>query len=159
MPNASAAVPTGYRLVGGGARVNWTGAGNLLVKSTPLVGLTTWSVSSKQHRYVSSATITAYAIGLNPVIPGFGTIDVDLQTAQSSTVPTGVAVSTVNVEQSWVLTCVGGTSTYNDYEGRLLFGISPDDGNSRTVSARSKDHSRASSGYVNVAAIKIRKKP
>lgn len=158
-PNTSVSVPTGYKLVGGGARVNWTGAGNLLVKSTPVVGLTTWSVSSKQHRYVSPATITAYAIGLSPVIPGFGTIDVDLQTAQSSTVSTGVAISTLNVEQSWVLSCVGGNSVYSDNEGRLLFGISPDDGNARTVSARSKDHSRSSTGYVSVSAIKIRKRP
>jgi hypothetical protein len=120
--------------------------------------LTTWSVSGKDHKNQSPSTITAYAIGLNPTISGFGTIEVDLQTAQSSTVQGGIAVSSVNVEQSWVLSCVGGKSTYSGY-GRMLFGIYPSDGNSRTVLAYSKDHSVQSSGYVNVAAIKIRKRP
>src|SRR5215469_2593426 len=34
-PAAHVTVPPGYKLVGGGARVNWSGAGNLLTASYP----------------------------------------------------------------------------------------------------------------------------
>ncbi|MCG8379087.1 MAG: cell envelope integrity protein TolA [Proteobacteria bacterium] len=62
-PSVSVSVESGFLLTGGGARVNWTGAGNLLTSSYS-VGDGTWSASSKDHSHVDSATITAYAIGL-----------------------------------------------------------------------------------------------
>jgi hypothetical protein len=156
-PNTSVSVPTGYKLIGGGARVNWSGQGNLLVDSHPNTTLTTWSVASKDHVNSSPATIEAYAIGLNPIIPGFGEIEVALQTAQSSTTQKGVTTATLNVEQTSVLSCIGADS-YSDATGRLLTAMYPADGNSRTVYARTKDHVFASPGYVIVKAIKLKKK-
>jgi hypothetical protein len=65
-PSASVAVQEGYALAGCGARVNWSGAGNLLWKIKPL-GLPTQrscEVASKDHNAASPATIDAFAVGL-----------------------------------------------------------------------------------------------
>jgi len=59
----SVSVEPGFLLTGGGARVNWTGVGNILTSSYS-AGDGTWNASSKDHSFADSATITAYAIGL-----------------------------------------------------------------------------------------------
>jgi hypothetical protein len=60
-----------YVLVGGGARVNWTGVGNLLTASFPnLSGTGIWTASSKDHLKPDAATLTTYAIGLRSKLPG-----------------------------------------------------------------------------------------
>ncbi len=62
-PTAVASLPSGYTLVGGGARVNWSGAGNLLHASYP--NGNSWVASSKDHVISSPATVTSYAVGLS----------------------------------------------------------------------------------------------
>jgi hypothetical protein len=52
-----------YVLVGGGARVNYTGEGNLLTASYPLDS-TTWKASSKDHFRNDPATIDVWALGI-----------------------------------------------------------------------------------------------
>lgn len=42
-PTASVTVPAGYKLVSGGARVNWHGAGNMLTASYPSSDNTAWT--------------------------------------------------------------------------------------------------------------------
>lgn len=62
-PSQSVSVGDGD-LVGGGAKDNWTGTGNLLTASYPLNNHE-WEAKGKSHISSSSATITAYAIGLS----------------------------------------------------------------------------------------------
>src|SRR6185437_10831382 len=52
-------------LTGGGAFVNWHGAGNLLTASFPNSD-TSWEVRSKDHDISDPSQITAYAIGMRP---------------------------------------------------------------------------------------------
>ena len=64
-PEQEVAVEPGYVLVGGGAHVDWSGAGNMLFASHPLGdGKTTWRAQSKDHVWGDPARITAYAVGL-----------------------------------------------------------------------------------------------
>jgi len=64
-PSATASVQSGYVLVGGGAEVNWQGAGNLLTASYP-DGQGGWIAASKDHIVSDPAVIIAYAIGIRP---------------------------------------------------------------------------------------------
>ena len=64
-PSATASIQSGYVLVGGGAEVNWQGAGNLLTASYP-DGQGGWIAASKDHMVPDSAVIIAYAIGVRP---------------------------------------------------------------------------------------------
>jgi hypothetical protein len=58
-------VEPGYVMVGGGAKADWTGVGNLLVASHPVAeSKTTWHAQSKAHLKPDAGKITAYAIGL-----------------------------------------------------------------------------------------------
>jgi vibriolysin len=52
-------------LTGGGAFVDWQGAGNLLTASFPNSS-SSWEARSKDHDVSDPSRITAYAIGLRP---------------------------------------------------------------------------------------------
>src|SRR5262249_17358764 len=64
-PLATVTLPTGYALSGGGALVDWHGAGNLLTASFPSSELS-WEVRSKDHDVSDPSRITAFAIGVKP---------------------------------------------------------------------------------------------
>lgn len=64
-PSASIAMTQGYALTSCGAKVNWTGSGNLLWKIKPLGGAqAACEVGSRQHLYSSPATVEAFAVGI-----------------------------------------------------------------------------------------------
>jgi hypothetical protein len=65
-PDATAMLPPGFVLVGGGARVNWDNEeapGSLLWASRPATGQG-WFAAAKDHVYPSPSTVTAFAIGV-----------------------------------------------------------------------------------------------
>jgi hypothetical protein len=68
-PSTTTYAPPGWKILGGGAFVNWTGpcappapAGNLLTGVFPNEEGTTWTATSKDHLTPSAANIVAYAI-------------------------------------------------------------------------------------------------
>ncbi|MCO7223354.1 hypothetical protein [Pleionea sp. CnH1-48] len=65
-PASSVGVQHGYALTGCGAKVHWSGAGNLLWKLKPLTQISQHGceASSKDHSHSSPATITSYALGI-----------------------------------------------------------------------------------------------
>jgi hypothetical protein len=62
-PSVIVPMENGWQLVGGGARVEWQGAGNLLTASYPQ-GTAAWAAASKDHLETGPARITAFAIGV-----------------------------------------------------------------------------------------------
>lgn len=65
-PDATAMLPPGFVLVGGGARANWErteGPGSLLWASRPAAGQG-WYAAAKDHMYPGPSTVTAFAIGV-----------------------------------------------------------------------------------------------
>lgn len=68
-PSASADIPPGYVMTGGGGEVHWQNPGNLLWRLYPLIQTTNqeFTASSKDHMQSSPATITAYAMGIKLV--------------------------------------------------------------------------------------------
>ncbi|SFD84009.1 hypothetical protein SAMN05518672_103454 [Chitinophaga sp. CF118] len=149
-PTTSVSVGSGYTLIGGGAKVVYSGAGNMLVKSMPLGD--TWYAGSKDHDVASSAVVTSYAIGIKTAIPNFGNLEIG-QESNSNFVPSGFGVVTVNIDNSWVLACPGAQAFYNN-AGRMLTAI---EANIRDVKVTSKDHKVYDGGTTYAYAVKIRK--
>jgi hypothetical protein len=63
-PQVRVTVPAGYKLVGGGARSNSTGQGNLLTASFPETP-NTWMAAGKDHHVSDHASITAFAVAIH----------------------------------------------------------------------------------------------
>ncbi|MGW0516145.1 hypothetical protein [Crossiella sp. NPDC003009] len=64
-PSATANVPDGYVMTGGGAEVKWQGEGNLLWQLEPTAnGSRGFRASAKDHLHNSSATLHAYVVGI-----------------------------------------------------------------------------------------------
>lgn len=150
-PATQANLPAEYTLIGGGAAVNWSGQGALLVKSAP--NGNSWSVSGKDHKDSSPATITAYAIGIKPNIDYFGTLEISRET-DSKWVSSLKAQITAEISSDWLLACPGGEASFSG-EGRMLTILEP---NFRNVVVESSDHIKTDSGNTTLSLIKIRKK-
>lgn len=61
-PHVEVILPDGFKVIGGGAWVNCTGAGSLLTAAYPSSDKT-WAVAAKDHEIPSPATVTAVAFG------------------------------------------------------------------------------------------------
>ena len=149
-PDVTATIPAGYVLVGGGIKVNWSGAGNLATASAPS-GANGWRVRSKDHQVSSPATAQAYAIGLSSSIAGVGTISnvvnggtsaVAAHPSYTATLSAGYALSGCGAFVNW---------TGN---GNLLWQIKP--ASATTCTASSKDHNLSAPSSISGYTIGIR---
>lgn len=150
-PATQANLPSGYTLIGGGAKVNWTGDGSLLVKSIP--NGNAWAVSGKDHITKSPATVTAYAIGIKPNITSFGTLEISRESASKWVSQLGTEI-TQSIDSDWLISCPGGEATFAG-KGRMLTILYPD---FRHVTIGSSDHLDKDSGNTILYMLKIRKK-
>jgi hypothetical protein len=63
-PTLQVNLPAEFALVGGGAKANYSGVGNMLYASFPRDGADAWIGSAKDHIQPDPSTITVWAIGL-----------------------------------------------------------------------------------------------
>jgi hypothetical protein len=177
-PVATASLPAGYALTGGGCLVDWRASpsamGNLLTASFPS-SLTTWECRSKDHSVSSPAPITAFVVGIRPKKAGIALPTVQITTATSAATnhPTAVAPGLpgwgkVPGSPGWVVTGGGarampvhraGQAQPQAGAGQLLTGSFPTTSkDSRAPTgwyAASKDHAVASPGIVQAFAINL----
>ncbi|HEV8515778.1 MAG TPA: hypothetical protein VGQ59_21000 [Cyclobacteriaceae bacterium] len=146
-PTATVTLDPGYTLLGGGACDNYEvagpfAAGNLLVSSFPLNN-TTWSASGKDHKYASSSSITAYAIGIQSSLVN------TLIKVTAQYVPSGFGYAPQIVpDAGYVVSCPGGATSYNGFGRMLRDIIIPTDTDTQSVNVISKDHFESDSGNV-----------
>jgi hypothetical protein len=140
-------------LLSGGARVNWTGAGNLLTGSFFDNTGFCWNAMSKDHRISSPATIESYALSIVANgIPQFGNIEISYNAYAAPTYNGqvgSVTVSSLNVQGTgnWLISGIGGNATYvGQYGGRLLIEMYPLSGTLAKIS--DKDHVVADHGIL-----------
>lgn len=166
-PQAIAVLPRDprYILTGGGAFVDYKGAGNLLTASCPDPNAsdTSWLARSKDHDVPDPASITAYAIGMRHRA---GTVQLErvLRHSTSSVDPhPGIFAS---IEPGWILS---GGGAFDDWEstggeGNLLtkstpslipMGTPPGGWELQWV-ASGTDHLRSSPASITAFAIGIR---
>jgi hypothetical protein len=158
-PATNVNVSSPYKLVGGGVKVNWSGWGNMLVYSKP--SGQGWFVGSKDHIKSSPATITAWAIGMQDNIPGFGYIDIKTSMAGAySSSGYAAAALYVNDTPEYLNLTAGAEDDYTTGGwGRMLMILSPDQNNSWATYSISKDHKHACGGWLYAYSIGIRKRP
>jgi hypothetical protein len=157
-PNAVAALPPGYLLIGGGARANWTGPGLLLTESYP--SSFQWVASAKDHQITEFGSVDAFAIGITSgSIPGFGSLSATYNSA-STFISTGYGTASALVPTGWVLSSMGGQAQYQG-QGRMLTQLIPysdPPANSRPGGrVTSKDHSFADAGSTSAYVVAIQK--
>lgn len=149
-PRATAALPPGYVLTGGGARVHWTGAGNLLTASFPSTA-SSWEARSKDHGIYSPASITAYAIGIRHR-SGVRRVAGTIRAVTSVAAPHPDAV--LCLDAGWTLTGGGALDQWTG-AGNLLTASYPLAG-SPCWRASGKDHHYPSPGVLTAYAVGIR---
>lgn len=148
--------PSGCCLdLGGGARVNWTGAGNLLT--------TSWAEAAqgKDHLYSDEATITHYRIMIHRMISGpgqplWGSLE-QAWAGNAVTVEGGPATPTVLVPIDWVPVSIGVITSWT--AGRLLTALSPSTGTTATgFIATTKEHLTPPDGGTTMLMVGILRK-
>lgn len=148
-PSVDVRVPDGFKVIGGGARTNWTGEGSLLTASYPS-STSTWRASAKDHAVADPATVTAWAIAVADPKDEW---DVVIYSA------TGAAANhpsaAVTVSHDFLMTGGGGQAHAAGY-GSLLTASFPRD--SSTWEVRGKDHLSADVGQVTAYAIGVQPK-
>jgi len=153
-PTAAATLPTGYKLIGGGALANWRGAGELLISSYP--SNNAWVAQSKDHvdAEVNGATITVWAIGLYDPQDRW---DVKVTSAPVTYNKSDRSKVSVSLPAGYTLTG-GGAMTIPEEPGILLTGSFPSSAN--TWQATAQDHTVGSDspGKVTAYVIGIRAK-
>jgi len=151
-PRCSLRVDPGYKILGGGARVNCrydeTG-GNLLTASYPQDN-STWVVQAKDHEVSDPSDIDVWAIALHDPDDLW-----DVQIFQETTPPTAHPTVKVDVPEAYLMTG-GGAQAHWSGAGSLLTASFPS-GNS-TWQASSKDHHLPDPCSLTAYAIGIRPK-
>ena len=163
-PTQSVSLPSGYRMLGAGAKINWTAPGNLLTSTTSpssCCPITTWQVAGKDHLSSSPATIVAYAIGIKASIAGYGSFDFTNGGYPPSAQLCGYGVLQAPEARpaGWVYTGLGGNSTWSSGPGRMLFRVGPDPNDPNKIIVASKDHLQASWGCLTTDFLLMRKLP
>jgi LysM domain len=151
-PQVTVSVDSNYKLIGGGAQVNWRGNGNLLVASYP-DGDTSWTAKAKDHgdKYSDPSTITAWAIGLEDPKNQW-----EVKIVSKSESVDGGAVKSVTTEglpPGFVRTGGGAASEFSG-QGRLLTSSYPTDSTKWTVT--DKDHAIAQGGTLTAYVIGVK---
>jgi hypothetical protein len=133
-PAASVVVADGFVMTGGGARVNFSGEGNLLTASFP-ADHRTWIATSKDHVRQDFCTITAFAIGLRSRRGDVLRTTIRIHSGVSSTRPTAES----RLPPGFVL--VGGGARDNFQEpGNLLVASIPGEGDRWTAAGQLVTH-------------------
>jgi hypothetical protein len=140
-----------FVMVGGGFRVDWSGAGNLGTASFPDTE-TTWRARSQDADIADPANLRVYAMCLRRNLP-VGQIHVSIGRADSIQAPHPFVVA--NVAPGFALVG-GGAEVRTAGPGNYLWKLEPSTDNSPTFSAAAKDHIHPSPGVITAYAMGIR---
>ena len=147
-PEARAELPPDYLLLGGGAKVDWHGCGNLLTASYPS-SLTSWTARSKDHEVSDPASLTVFAIGIRRHLP-VGTVETHIQRVDSGWAPH--PLSFANVQPGFTMTG-GGAEAHWEGAGSLLWKLRP---TQYGFEGGSKDHDISDPCVLSVYSIAMR---
>jgi hypothetical protein len=152
-PQASAGVPAGFTMIGGGFRINWPpGAGNLATASFPEFG-EVWTARSKDHFVGSPCTIDTFSVALKTQLPNLGKVERGENTSVSGSA--AHPSTAVQLAAGFALTGIGAEVRFTE-PGSLLWRLEPRAGSVQGATAASKDHTASSPATIKAWAIGIR---
>jgi hypothetical protein len=147
-PRSEVTVPSGYKLIGGGANIERVEPGNLLTASYPETSRT-WVATGKDHGPASPAHIAAFAVGLYDPNDEWEVLIHAATSYPRAAHPYSVA----QVPDGFTMTG-GGAFVHWDGYGNLLTASYPQDGS--TWRADSKDHDQPDPAVVTAYVIGLR---
>jgi hypothetical protein len=149
-PEARVVVPEGYKLLCGGARDNWQGAGNMLTASFPESD-NTWLARGKDHDSADPASISAFALAV------YDPDDIwEVKIFQSRpSAAGGWTEQEVTVESGYVMVGGGAKADFTG-PGRLLVASDPVAETKTTWHAQSKDHLYPDAGKITAYAVGLK---
>lgn len=152
LPEASASLPSGYKLISGGFRVNWSGEGNLGTASFPESEFS-WKARSKAHMKSSPASLLVWALGIRETLP-VGRVVVSIKSHGSE--PGLVPSATADVQPGFALTG-GGAEVHWRGEGNLLWKLCPvTKTTNQEFTGASKAHMKPDLSSITVYSLGIR---
>lgn len=154
-PQASAYVPAGHVLLGGGIKIEWTGYGVLATASYPSSNRS-WTAKSKSHTVEAQANLKCWAISLRKNLP-VGTVDTVISniTSPSSFGPSASS----DVPPGYALSGGGGEVRWTSF-GNLLWRLQPStETTNQDFAASGKSHTETDSSTVTAYAMGIKINP
>jgi hypothetical protein len=131
-PDARVTIPEGYKLLSGGAKDTWTGAGNMLTASFPESD-NTWRASGHDLHVRDDARITAYAVAL------YDPEDIwEVKIFKSTSDAGFTQMKETAVDPGYVMVGGGAQVHYDGVDPHLLFASYPM--NKTTWRAHEKEH-------------------
>jgi len=134
-PGVGVGTPEGFRVIGGGARVDWQGAGNMLTGIFP-ENDRFWRARSKDHNIQSEAIVTGFCICAQ-MKNGTPISNDNYIIRQEESVPAHHPSAEVVLPDGFILVG-GGAASHFSGPGSLLYASHPGGGNSWIAAA--KDH-------------------
>lgn len=148
-PRASATLPPGYVLTGGGACVIYHGCGNMLTASFP-ASATAWEARAKDHDLPDPSPITAFAIGIKPKSSTVTVVNTIAKVTSQLAAHPG---ATATLGSDFVLSGGGALDNWSG-DGNLLTASMPE--GVAAWFASGKDHLHSSPATIAAYAIGIR---
>jgi hypothetical protein len=144
-------VPEKYKIVSGGAKVEWDGPGFLLTSSYPYNNKQ-WTASAKAHKYPNNGKLTISVLAIFDPEDNI-TVDISKDKSTLSTLP----IETVDVKDGFHLVG-GGAMIYSEGQGNLLISSYPAPKGSEKVhwEAQGKAHIYPSSATITSYAIGLK---
>jgi hypothetical protein len=154
-PSVTFSAPSGYRIIGGGAKVQWQDPqpGALLTAMYPSDDGTTWTAASKDHSVPFSHVVTGYAICVTSKLRSHINDQEYIILSDESNL-TAHPVETVKLPDGYQLLGGGARANYHG-NGQLLTASFPQNGN--TWYGESKDHQVSDPATLTVWAIGLKK--
>lgn len=150
-PHTEIVLPDGFKVIGGGAWVNYGGAGSLLTAAYPSSD-TTWAVAAKDHELPDPATVTAVAFGARQ-IDGRVIPPEMYRITRGTSAPSQQPATSIPLPDDFAL--VGGGAKVNAGEPGSLLTASYPQGNGWAAAA--KDHGLPCTATVDAYAIGVSK--
>ena len=154
-PSSTVTLPAGYKLVGGGAETHSTTYyGNHITKSFRY-SANSWQATGRDNMVNDFGYITAYAIGIDPDFPGWGTLDV-YENGRVVASPSGSQYVTVAPPSGCAPACPSAMVTGTGGQGRMVSSLYV--GTDGYATLRSIDGNAASTGlnYITLSGVKKR---
>ena len=148
-PEATVTVPSDYKVLSGGARVNYSGQGNFLTASLPK-DVRTWVARAKQQKVDDIATIDIWAIAI------FDPLDDWEVRISRSTGPRSALASTATASVDGYVLTGGGAESHWQSSGALLTESYPNPQKAGYWVASTKSHLASDSITITAYAIGIK---
>jgi hypothetical protein len=156
-PTVSVPVPAGHAMLSGGAQTIFSGAGQLLTRSSPANVNGPWIASSKDHVLADPGRVRAFVVSMPQCLPQLDYCVTNVIDSDVSDSHAGYWGQNNFLGHPHIVTGVGVSQQILSGQGRLLNDMFMTDGGG--VWATTKDHEVPSAGTITVTGVYVHSVP